>query len=220
MWGVLLFLSLSHPPPEFFPFSPPPTTPHPARTAHPAHTTRLARSHEPTNPEARKHTHTQTSRLYKPCTNHVQYSNKTKDGGENKRGDTLCNEGITPRPMPRPEARKARHDESRRPHHATQQRQPSPMLTPSTQTRHDPPPPPACAATAHRENQTAGSTQETGNGSGNQTSPAGPGAGYPDQLPGSDSQPRCPKPRQDHAPRTDHQRPGDPEPLPLPYTNS
>ena len=161
--------------------------------------------------------------MYKLYTNYVQYRNKTKDGGENKRGVTLCNEGIAhptpPYPTPHPEAQKAQHDESRRPHHATQQRQPCPSLTPSTQTRHDPPPPPACAATAHRENQTAGSTQETGNGSGNQTSPAGPGAGYPDQLPGSDSQPRCPKPRQDHAPRTVHHRPGDPRTLALPYTN-
>ena len=152
MWGVLLFLSWSHPPPEFFPFSPPPYHAHHAHARHTRHDPTIPRSHDPTNPEARKHTHTHKQVGY---TNHVQYSNKTKDEGENKRGETFCNEGITPRPTPRPEARKARHDESRRPHHATQQRQPCPRLTPSTHTRHDPPPPPACVTTAHRENQTA-----------------------------------------------------------------
>ena len=172
MWGVLLFLSLSHPPPEFFPFSPPPRHAHHWHARHIPPAATNPRYHEPRSTQA--HTHKQVG-----YTNHLQYSNKTKDEGENKRGETFCNEGITLRPMPRPEARKARHDESRRPHHAPQQRQPCPRLTPSTHTRHDPPPPPACVTTAHRENQTA----------------------------------RSPKPRQDHAPRTDHQRPGDPRTL-------
>ena len=151
MWGVLLFLSWSHPPPEFSPFRPRPTMPTmPTHgtpgTYHPPGT--IPRYHEPRSTQA--HTHKQVG-----YTNHVQYSNKTKDEGENKRGETSCKEGITPRPTPRPEARKARHDERQRPHHATQQRQPCPRLTPSTHTRHDPPPPPACVTTAHRENQTA-----------------------------------------------------------------
>lgn len=122
MWGVPLFLSWSHPPPEFSHFLP---LPHHAHHWHTRHTRHIPparhehRTHEPRSTQA----HTLKQAGY---TNSIQYSNKTKDEGENKRVESFCNEGIAnstqpraliqPRaPMPYPEARSPNPNNTRQP---------------------------------------------------------------------------------------------------------